>query len=335
LTEASDKEKAAAALMSLAAESSQKVFAIGSYFPAFVEASFNSASNFSGPNCYNTALIASGGMTADTKRIVTLDELSTILAEKYEPVSEVDSRFGDIVLYDANSSKEHAALFLSHGLIFQKKGFKKGFGYRIKAIDAAYEAEENEWAPSPMDDERYDNDPAAIRAPRAFYRLKAPVGDRPPPSLGGKDAKLVQLIDLIEKNVVTEAQAWRLHSSLGVMMESVVAELKRELVSFKTSPAYEARLAYGRLSSLNDQIFMSIEEALFSSPYARAREKILFEANCYNEQAPFLRLLAAELAVIYRASPLSDAEYQVLLEKLRSFDRKTCRIPLVSLVKEL
>ena len=80
---------------------------------------------------------------------------------------------------------------------------------------------------------------------------------------------------------------------------------------------------------------MSIDEALFSSPYARTREKTLFEANCYNEQAPFLRLFAAELAMVYRASPLSDAEYKILLENLRSFDRKACRIPLVSLVKGL
>ena len=335
LTRASDKEKAAAALMAQAAESGQKVFAIGSYFPAFVEASFNSASNFSGPNCYNTALIASGGMSPETRRIVTLDEFTTIVAEKYELVSEGAARFGDIVLYDAKFSKEHAALFLSRGLIFQKKGFKKGFGYRIKAIDAAYESEENEWAPSPLDDERYDNSPAVIHAPRAFYRLKAVEGSRSPSSLDGQEAKLVQLINFIEKNVVSEAQTWKLHSSLGVMMEGVVAELKKALLSLKTSPTYEARLAYGRLLSLNDQIYMSIDEALFSSPYARTREKTLFEANCYNEQAPFLRLFAAELAMVYRASPLSDAEYKILLEKLRSFDRKACRIPLVSLVKGL
>lgn len=327
-----DKQNASGPLLALAREKNLSLYVISSYFPNFISQDFNTNANFSGPNCYDTALLASGGLDAAQTRYVSLDEFERILSAKYDKVTG-EALFGDIVVFDAGNSREHAAFYLGHDLIFQKKGFRKGYGYRIKPIDQAYDAELSEWAPSPLADEKIDLDTSVIKNPRAYYRLKAQQPHSEP--LSTAQLRMVRLIDLINDEMLRSAPTRKVAQSMGIMIESIIRQLKSDFGPLGTSSAMDGRLAYYRLVSLADQLFMNIDEGLFPTVYARSRERQINTENCYLPDSPFVRHLIESLYALDDGSGPSEASYQKILGSMATYDRSVCRIPLLAIVKDV
>ncbi len=306
----------------------ETTYVVTQMFPSFIAETFNTQTNFSGPNCYNTALLASGGLERSEVRYVSLAEFDQILAMQYTSIDEKEARFGDVLVYDAKFSREHAALYLGDGLIFQKKAIQKGYGYRIAKIDAAYDPEPGEWEPSPFKLLLTPPDTAAIMAPRAFYRRNSvptalPVGP------------ITSIINRFNAGVLKSAPYWSIHKDLGMIIESISSTLRREFRNLKDSKISTDRLAIARLESLSDQIFLSIDETLYSTPFGATRNVSLKEQFCYDESSQFLAGLAADVTALYRPeAAITSAEWQAVLAKMKTYDRSKCDMPFVNIIKD-
>ena len=297
-------------------------------FPPFIAETFNTQPNFSGPNCYNTALLASGGIDRTEVRYVSLAEFDQILAMQYTSIDESEARFGDVLVYDANFSREHAALYLGDGLIFQKKAIQKGYGYRIAKIDAAYDPEPGEWEPSPFSLLLTPPNTEAIMAPRAFYRRNSMPTALP-------DGPITRIINRFNASVLKSAPNWSIHKDLGMIAESIGPILRREFRDLKDSKISTDRLAIARLESLSDQIFLSIDETLYSTPFGATRNISLKEEFCYDESSTFLAGLASDVTALYRPeAAITSAEWQAVLAKMKTYDRSKCDMPFLAIVKD-
>ena len=88
-------------------------------FEGFIQEMFNRPGEIHGPNCYNTALIANGYFSKLQKRYVSPEEFEEILKSNFVKVTT--PVYQDIIVFDAKSSRGHAAFYLGDELIFHKK----------------------------------------------------------------------------------------------------------------------------------------------------------------------------------------------------------------------
>ena len=319
-----------------AGESSTRAIQLGpdtydvtSLFPSFISSRFNTLVNFSGPNCYNTSLLASGGLPADDIRYISLEEFDQILSLRYEEVSADEAKFGDIVVYDAKMSREHVALYLGQGMIFHKKGVMKGYGYRITGIDTAYDYEPGEWSESPVKMFLLPADTEVIKAPRAFYRLKS--GDAPD-ILGHPVARFIEQVrtDLLES-----APNWRVHKDFGIISEGTLSQAKKFVESHPIGDLNLQRLSVARVTSLRDQIYLSIDETLFRTPRGMTRRDEIMSEFCYKEESKVLGRMISGIANIVRPEiEFREAELTEILQTIGTYDKGKCEIPMFQLIQK-
>ena len=61
-----------------------RLHSINGFLPSFAAKNFNLGAGFSGPNCYNTALVTTGGLPAGEVRYISSSEFEAILRLRYK-----------------------------------------------------------------------------------------------------------------------------------------------------------------------------------------------------------------------------------------------------------
>ncbi|MBF0443324.1 MAG: hypothetical protein HQK54_15560 [Oligoflexales bacterium] len=306
---------------------SERLFDVTSYFPKEIRQLFNRlSSSYSGPNCYNAALIASSLQKVDERTYVDLKEFELYLERYFDEVKK--PQFGDLVLYDTEHSKDHAAFYLFNDLVFHKKGFKKVYRYRIVKSDDVLKKEPFELRPSTFDD--YVDDPEFGKKAKKYYRRKNP-GDLPKvDELKGPELKAAGVIQVMEKAAAEYGASWELPTNMGIISESLVERFKQEFSFLKDgTDNFEANLHYEKLNSLSSQIFQAIEEAFYSSPYADGRK--VNRDYCYKENQ-YIRDLISAVFLYVRDRPPMEREIAGILDKMRAEDREKCNFDLMKMV---
>ena len=284
-------------------------------FQGFIQQMFNRPGDFFGPNCYNTALIASGVFTPDSKRYVSPEEFESILKTSFTKVAAPE--FKDLIVFDAKSSRGHAAYFLGDGLIFHKKSYGTQYFYRITEVSLAGVVEENEWVPGITDDSSEQMKwPELGSLPQEFYRRKS----------GGSsklDKRFAPIIQKIEKALLADVKTWAIAKKWGMTGEALLEDLLKLANSQNTDKYTE-----GVLISMKDQIYIMLEEVYFKR--ARSAERVMQEL-CIPEQKEQLYGLIQDLGVLLNKDAL---KIESVLKALEEQDKSRCKLhPLDLLLK--
>lgn len=284
------------------------------HFNSFIQSYFNRPGNFHGPNCYNTALIASGLFNQDKTRYVSPEEFEALIRNNFSRVAS--PAFKDIVVFDSNSSRGHAAFYLGDEIVFHKKSFGTQYHYRIVDINAVGVVEENEWIPGPMDDSSSQmNWPELGKLSREYYRIKHS-------KLPMLDKNLGPLIEQIEKDLTQDLKTWAIGRKWGMVGEYFLQEL---LSYAKNNNANAYTIAL--LTSLKDQVFIMLEEVYFKNRSAGS----VLEDICIPENSDQFFSHLEKLGKILKRD---QAKINSASARLKNQDLSTCRLrPISELLK--
>jgi hypothetical protein len=281
-------------------------------FTGFIQQMFNRPGDFHGPNCYNTALIASGYFSVKNKRYVSPEEFEGILKADFNQVSAPE--YKDLIVFDAKSSRGHAAFYLGDNLIFHKKSFGTQYHYRIVEVDNAGVVEENEWVPGIMEDSTAQmNWPELGNLPKNYFRRNS--------GSVQLDHRLAPLIKKMEEAMLVDLKTWAIGRKWGMTGEYFLEDLMKYAKTLKTDKYTE-----GVLISLKDQIYIMLEEVYFKN--ARSAEKVL-EEICIPEQKEALFGFIKEFGKLLS----TDAhKIESVLKALDEQDKSRCRLHPIDLL---
>lgn len=299
-----------------------RLHSINGFLPSFAAKNFNLGAGFSGPNCYNTALVTTGGLPAGEVRYISSSEFEAILRLRYKRLAGPEP--GALVVFEPRSSREHAAVYLFDNLIFQKKGYNKGYDYRIVPLDESFASEPFEWKPNPFDG------PAPVSGQLAsweFYRLVPGTPCQGSPE--AEDALFVSTVEYLAAAVLKSAPQWEVGRELGMVTEHVLEEMLDRFKGYKNSRIAVVGLAYAKLRSLKDQVFQSIVETHFSSRYASSRVEKITADICVHYNGYFTGLLERVLRLVGRDASLQSV--RALAEKVKAQPADKCSFKLFEL----
>jgi hypothetical protein len=255
-------------------------FSFNSLLPENIAARYNRKLDFGGPNCFYTALSAASAIAINEARHVGFSEFSNRLKLFFTEVSENAAKPGDVLLYN---SSDHGALYLGADKVFHKKDLNKEYYFRIAARPDVFQPDKGEWVPGPNYCGPFSRPgDTKVRKIQAFRRNQTPLE---------KWEELTstlpeyQVIRFIRENVLKTAPAWKLGQVMGYWSETLSEELVRTFdQSLKQSDS--GRLLMSELESIRDQIFISIEDSYFSSPYTKPGivQEIWFYDNDYSRE---------------------------------------------------
>ena len=278
-----------------------------SRFSDFIVSMFNRPGDFHGPNCYNTALIASGLFPSEKKRYVSPEEFEAILKNNF--IKTPRPQFKDVLVMDAQSSRGHAAFYLGDDLIFHKKSYGTHYHYRITEIKDAGVVEENEWAPGPMDDSSAQmNWPELGRLPMESYRLISQ-------QLPAMDPKFSGLVLKLESLLTNDLKGWAIARKWGITGEYLLQDLLTYARKMKVDKYTE-----GVLISLKDQIFIFLDEVYFKR--ARSASRVM-EELCVPEQKDQLFELIREFG---KLNNIDQQKITATLKKIQEQDKSRCSV---------
>lgn len=286
-----------------------------SRFSGFIKQSFNLPGGVHGPNCYNTALIASGLMSSGQKRYVSPEEFEAILKNNFTRVSTLAHQ--DVIVFDAKSSRGHAAFYLGDNLVFHKKSYATHYHYRITEIEKVGVVEENEWEPGPADDSSLQMDwPKLGNLEKEYYRLNSKRAI-------SRNVKISSLLTNIENALQADLNQWAIGRKWGMTGEYLL----EDLLAYARSEKMD-NYTIGLITSLKDQIYIMLEEVHFKR--ARSSSKVL-EEICIPEQKEQLFALIREFGRVLGKDPKNVEK--ALLE-LNGQDKSRCKLrPLSTLSK--
>ncbi len=276
-----------------------------------------SSPDFDGPNCFNTALLATGVLPIDDVRYVDWEEFEFYLQHAFHLVNGKPER-GDLVVYAASSERDHAAVYLGDGQVLHKKDFNSSYEYRVVGIEEVFDHEPGDDRPRrPEDPAPIFSDEEAVQD-RAFYRRDSFI-ELPEVPFDLRTAK--NLLDFVLIAVLEHAPSWDVGENLGIVSENLTGVMTRR---YSDTPQITV-LA----KSLTYQIYQSIIAEHFRSVYAQSRpepieRRIYFSPNHYLRD---LILLVGEV----EGFALSEAEIDEVIKKLED-DRPSRRLDLFEAV---
>lgn len=255
-----------------------QLLVINAFLPQAVQERFNRKLDFGGPNCFNTALAATDGIERQETRHVSLNEFKARMGLLYTEIPTETPAPGDVLLYN---SSDHAAVYLGGERVFHKKDLHKEYYFRMPKRLEVFHADPGEWVPGPNycgpyskpGDTKISRVQTFRRGSTPLQAWNAAVTTRPE----------YPVISLMKTTAMKTAPAWSLGKVMGYWSEVLSDEMAAKLSdSMKTDAA--GRLLYTELESVRDQIFISIEDNYFSSPYAngdKITKEIWFFDNEY------------------------------------------------------
>ena len=282
--------------------------------PSLIKKLLNQSANYSGPNCYNAALIAAGVMKENEVRYVSPEEFESVLKNNYQEVSSPQT--GDIVVYEANSGRGHVSYYLGNDLVFHKKSYHKNYLYRVVPMEEVGKIEKGEWQPSPWEDIPAWTDENIGKTAKAFYRLKSsPLRE----SYTAIDKKWLELVALINNQLIKDGPNWAVGKNMGLVSENFLNAAIRIVQKDKVHPAVIAKMI-----SLKDQIYQSLEEMYFSRARGQRQvndmnEEICFADNQYTKD------------LIMKVATVLNKDAAKLSEDLKKSDRIKCKVDLISI----
>jgi hypothetical protein len=242
---------------------------------------------FPGPNCFDAALLATGGIRAT--RYVSPREFEAILTLGYAEVSPRagnELRRGDVLVYE--HPQPHAAVVVDGERVFQMQGYGEAFPYRVLL--------------------RSEVEKTFGRPVRVFRRIP---GDRGLPSLAPRETAQLELLGVLEGLVARLAPKGEISRKLGLVVEWFCHDLEAEFKSLGSHPDPVVRSRYAGISSLYGQLNRSIEYEALGSPFVTERDflRVLFYDNAETRS-----LLEAYARVHGRT--FSAEDFQALFAKL-------------------
>ena len=286
---------------------SREALGVHTRFTGVISQLFNRPGEFHGPNCYNTSLISSGLWNNSKKRYVSPEEFEALLKNNYRQVSA--PAYGDVIVYDARSSRGHASFYLGDNLVFHKKSYGTQYHYSIVESDKVGVVEENEWVPGPVDDSSLQmNWPELGKTPKDYYRLTSKYLPKIEPRF---DSFLTGMEKALEKDLNTWAIGRRWGMVGEYLLDSVLTYARAQRVN---------RYTEGLILSIKDQVYVMIEETHFKSN--RSTSKILKEI-CIPEEKDQVLNFIREFARIQNKDPRKVEE---AIKKLEEQDRSRCSL---------
>lgn len=256
----------------------QQLLTINAFLPQHIQDRFNRKLEFGGPNCFNTALAATDGIDRQETRHVSLNEFKARLGLLYTEIQTKNPEPGDVLLYN---SSEHGAVYIGGERVFHKKDLHKEYYFRMPKMLEVYFPDPGEWVPGPNYCGPYSTPgDTKISKMQIFRRNTTPMQ-------AWNDAITTRpeypAIALMKTTAMKVAPAWSIGKVMGYWSEVLSEELAGKFrETMKGDDA--GRFLYTELESVRDQIFITIEDNYFTSPYANgdkiARE-IWFTDNEY------------------------------------------------------
>ncbi len=279
---------------------------VGCHFnpPPFVKAKFNQAGDFHGPNCYNTALISSGVMKPNQIRYVSPEEFEALLKTNFSAKSNLSS--GDVIVFDAKSSRGHAAFSLGENLVFHKKSYGTYYTYRITSIENVGVVEKKEWTPNPFEGSIAQfNWPELGKLPKAFYKTTK--------KTISYDPRFARVLTSLEPVLVNDFGKWAVAKKWGLIGKNLIEDYLKLITPQADS------LTKGMFISFKDQMQLYFDEVHFKN--ARNYDRVTEEV-CLPEDKTQLQQVYQFLG---KTLGRSDAELQKNWERVLSQDKKRCR----------
>jgi len=267
-----------------------QLLVINAFLPQAVQERFNRKLDFGGPNCFNTALAATDGIERQETRHVSFNEFKARMGLLYKEISTETPAPGDVLLYN---SSDHAAVYLGGDRVFHKKDLHKEYYFRMPKRLEVFHADPGEWVPGPNycgpyskpGDTKINRIQTFRRSSTPLQAWNAAVAARPE----------YPVISLMKNTAMKTAPAWSLGKVMGYWSEVLSDEMASKLSDSMQNDA-AGRLLYTELESVRDQIFISIEDNYFSSPYANG-DKIIKEIWFYDNE--YARNLITALREFY------------------------------------
>jgi len=248
----------------------QQLLTINTFLPKQIQERFNRKLDFGGPNCFNTALAATDGIDCQETRHVSLNEFKARLGLLYTEIQSKNPEPGDVLLYN---SSEHGAVYVGGDRVFHKKDLHKEYYFRMPKMLEVYFPDPGEWVPGPNYCGPYSTPgDTKIRKMQVFRRNTTPMQ-------AWNDAITTRpeypAIALMKTTAMKVAPAWSIGKVMGYWSEVLSEELASKLCdTMKVDDG--GRFLYTELESVREQIFITIEDNYFSSPYAKP-DKIVKE----------------------------------------------------------
>jgi hypothetical protein len=280
---------------------------------------FNQSANYSGPNCYNAVLVATEVFPIKAIRYVAPSEFESWLLHYFD---QVDSPLlGDIVVYEAQGPRGHAAFYLGDDLVFHKKSYPKGFLYRITKMEDVGLVELNEWMPGRFDTIIGGLDEGIGKTPKAFYRRKKIAESY---KYNKTETLWQRLLELVETELVHTGPNWSVGKQMGLLVENTLVRLHQLAKEQKLHPHLVAKL-----ESLKDQVFQSLEENYYAEVRSQRRIDEINAEICYPKSS-FNQKFILELIRVLKV----DAEEVMpkLTDRLSQMDLVKCRNNLVDFI---
>ncbi|MBU1105679.1 MAG: hypothetical protein KKB51_03340 [Candidatus Riflebacteria bacterium] len=257
-----------------------RMFVINELLPVAIQKRFNRKLDFGGPNCFYTALSMTDGLDQSETRHVSLNEFKARLALLYTEIPGKTAQPGDVLLFN---SSDHGAVFLGGDRVFHKKDLNKEYYFRMPRMLEVFFPDPGEWVPGPNYCGPYSRPhDTKVSKIQIFRRNKTPLATwnesiRNLPEYG--------IINLMKTSVMKTAPAWSLGKIMGYWSEILSEEMVRTFDS-PLKAVNNGQQLMTELESIRDQIFISIEDGYFSSPYAKAKiiKEIWFYDNDYSRE---------------------------------------------------
>lgn len=257
-----------------------RMFSINKLLPSAIQARFNRKLDFGGPNCFFTALSATDGIDQNETRHVSCNEFKARLALLYTEIPGNTPLPGDVLLFN---SSDHGAVYLGGDRVFQKKDLNKEYYFRIPRKLEVFMPDPGEWTPGPNYSGPYSRPhDSKVNKIQIFRRNQTPLTTWISTI---ESLPEFSLINLMKTSAMQTAPQWKLGKVMGYWSEILSEELVRAFDSTLKADANGKQLM-SELESTRDQIFISIEDNYFSSPYAKEKiiKEIWFFDNEYSRE---------------------------------------------------
>lgn len=256
-----------------------QLYSINKLLPPAISERFNRKLDFGGPNCFFTALSVTDGIDKNEVRHLSLKEFKARLALLYTEIAADTPQSGDVLLYN---SGDHGAVYLGGDKVFHKKDLNKEYYFRIPNKLEVFFIDPGEWVPGPNYCGAYARPhDTAVRKIQIFRRNQTRLATW---NSSIKDLPEFKLIALMKNTAMQTAPAWKLGKVMGYWSEILSEELVRNFEHLNATEPGKQLMS--ELESVRDQIFISIEDNYFSSPYANEKiiKEIWFYDNDYSRE---------------------------------------------------
>jgi hypothetical protein len=275
---------------------------------------------FDGPDCFNTALLATGVLPFEDVRYVDSEEFEFLLSRYFDPVKG-KPQIGDLVLYGASDSRDHAAVYIGDGRVFHKKDWHGAYEYRVVGIDRVSAHDPGDDRPRRPEDKIPSWDQAAVRDRAYFRRKPSPAPLEIPPELVPTE----QVLSYVHGAVLESGPRWKVGETLGIVTENLMGSIWSRLSEESASGPAETALTV-LAKSLVFQLEQSIDAEHFRSIYAQANPEPI-RREIYFKDNEFLRKLIRLVGEMEGVEPDVDG----VIARLEA-DRPTRRMSLLEAV---